>query len=226
MKTLKFCFNICICLMICFCVFFVGCKSANPLHLLVSELRCDIFRSESEDVLLTACYGFNETPRINDGKISNRVYLLQFKLNGKALDQTTYSVKLDYNGQTYKTDFKLNPVSHTLTALFEIENFTLKEFEVTISSGGQNQSVPLRSIIPENAIIYTDALDCLYKEQRALIDSYLNSNGDLEVEVCARIIVKNKHAYWYIGLSGRNGNVKALLIDGSTGQTLAIREIF
>ncbi|MBR2498124.1 MAG: hypothetical protein IKB67_00180 [Clostridia bacterium] len=222
MKKLKFC----ICFLVCFSIVFCGCKTPNPLFPLVSELRSDVFSGSSENLSLTACYGFNETPKLNDAKIGERVYLLQFKLKDKSTDQTSYGIKLDFNGQTYKSDFKLHLVSHTLSAVIEIDDFNLKSFEVTVTYGSQSEVITLNSKVPENTLNYTSALDCLYKEQRALIDTYQNDNGDLELEVCARIIVKKEHAYWYVGLSGKNGNLKALLIDGITGETLAIREIF
>ena len=39
-------------------------------------------------------------------------------------------------------------------------------------------------------------------------------------------IVKEKKPYYYVGFASGNDKLKALLIDGLTGKTLAIREIF
>ena len=77
MKKLKFLF----CFIVCFALLFCGCKSTNPLYSKVSELRCDVYSGSSENFSLSACYGFIETPKLNDAKIGERVYLLQFKLN-------------------------------------------------------------------------------------------------------------------------------------------------
>lgn len=222
MKKLRFCF----CFIIVFTMLFCACKTPNPLHSLVSELRSDVYSGSGETISLTACYGFNETPLKSDGKVGERVYALQFKLKDKSIDLVSYSLSFDFNNQTYKSDFKQNPITHTLTAVIEVNGFNKKEFEVSVNYGSINEVITLTSKVPENTLTYSQALDCLYSEQRALIDSYQNTNGDLELEICARVIVKNERPYWYIGLRGSNGALKALLIDGFTGDTLAIREIF
>jgi hypothetical protein len=41
-----------------------------------------------------------------------------------------------------------------------------------------------------------------------------------------RVLVKDNHAYWYIGLCDTEGKLKALLIDGFDGKVLAVRDIF
>ena len=41
-----------------------------------------------------------------------------------------------------------------------------------------------------------------------------------------RIFVKNDSPYWYVGIASGNGKLKALLIDGASGELLAAREIF
>ena len=40
-----------------------------------------------------------------------------------------------------------------------------------------------------------------------------------------RIIVKKEKPYWYIGLINQDGTTKALLVDGFSGEVLAIRKI-
>lgn len=205
---------------------FCGCKPTNPLYDHVSELRSNIFQGSNDDYVIRAAYGYREKPYSNDGEKHDHEYKLMFKLIDKETDDVTYTVSLTYQGQEYKSDFSLNPVKHDLVAEISIDNFCLKEFEINISTASTTKTFKLKSILPENTISYTTALDYLYKNQRAMIDALTDENGNFNAEIFERITVKNGKPYWYIGIATGHGNLKALLIDGFTGETLAIREIF
>ena len=107
-----------------------------------------------------------------------------------------------------------------------VENFSKKEFSVSILSGSAPEVITLKSIVPKNTIDYKKALDFLYKDQQNLIKAFCDESGAFNAEIYARIVVKNDKPFWYVGIASGNGNLKALLIDGFSGETLAIREIF
>ena len=206
---------------------FSGCKQQeNTLDKYVSELRSEIFYGQSQNFTIKASYGFKEIPYNHDGKISDRVYVLVFKLVGRETDQATYNASFTFNGKIYKTTFKLSPVSHSLIAPIEVENFNLKQFTVQISSGTDTESIELKSTLPKNTISYSSALKFLQKNQSELVKAYCNKDGVFNGEICARIVVKDQKPYWYVGLTDIDGNLKALLIDGLNGEVLAIREVF
>ncbi len=211
---------------LCTITLFSGCKSDNPLEKYVSELRCDVFYGQSENFTIKAGYGFKETPYNNDGKARSRQNLLTFRLLDKETDDISYSLTTSINDVEYKKEFKLNPVSHTLTTAIEIDEFNLKEFSITINSGSGAETVTLTSQLPDNTINYLTALNHLEKEQSELIKSYYDVDGNFKAEIYARVLVKDEKPYWYIGLASGGENLKALLIDGFSGEVLAIREIF
>ena len=107
-----------------------------------------------------------------------------------------------------------------------MENFSEKEFTVTVFGNGKSEAVTLTSILPKNTISYQKALDCLYDEQKELIEFYQDKNGSFNAEINVRILVKNDKPYYYVGIASGNEKLKALLIDGISGKVLAIREIF
>ena len=137
----------------------------------------------------------------------------------------TYNVSLTFNGKDYKSTFQLNPVSHNLTALLPIENFNLNEFDITLSYGSNTNVIKMKSTLPKNTISYTKALSCLQKSQAQLLKTYYDSNGNFNAEISLRVLVKDNHSYWHVGLSNQNGT-KALLLDGLTGKVLAVKDIF
>ena len=218
---------ICIVFCLCFGAFiFVGCKAQNPLISSVSELRQDIFMGSNENFTIKGQYGFKENPYVNDGKASNRVYLLTFKLVDKEIEDVTYSISLDFNSFTYTSAFKLNPITHKVIAEIEIENFDLKEFKVKLCYGGNIEEIVMKSIVPADTISYEKALISLYTNQNNLISVYTDKDGNFNAEIYIRLVVKNDKSFWYIGIASGNNNLKALLIDGKTAEILAIRDIF
>ena len=204
---------------------FSACKSQPGLEVYVSELRSNLYAGESDDIKVKASYGYKETPYQNDGKIGALKPLLTIKLMGKESSQSTYTVSFDFNNQKYSADFRLSPTSHSLIATFEIENFNPEQFNLTLSCGDNLHTINMSSIIPKGTISYVKALECLKQSQPQLIKSFSDADGNFNAEIYARIIVKNDKAYWYVGLAGGNDLLKALLIDGKSGEVLAIREI-
>ncbi len=210
-----------------FCCFSIllGCQSKPTLNEYVSELRYNCFESVDSNLKITAGYGFVEENAKKDGAVNTKYYLLTFKLLGIQTENVTYSLAFRYQDKDYTATFKLNPVTHGYIAHIEIDNFSLNEFDISLSNGSNVQNVRMKSIVPENTITYQKALSHLQDKQRELIASYYDENGMFTAEICAKIIVKDAHPYWYIGLSTKD-NTKALLIDGFTGELLAIRDVF
>lgn len=209
------------------CIFALnGCKKNLNLCDYVTELKSDCFVSLDQQYNLKATYGFIEDNHVNDGNVNKKAYLLTFKLLDKQTDNVTYTINLSYNQQEYSATFKLSPVSHTLVAVMEIEDFNLKQFDATLCYSSQSIKIQMQSIVPENAITYQQALSHLHQQQSALINSYLDQDNNFLGEITARILVKDQHPYWYIGLCDKDAKIKALLIDGIDGQLLAVRDIF
>lgn len=211
--------------MILFSALFCGCKKESDLTRYVSELRSDVFRVESDKIEVSAAYGFKEEPFLNDGKAGTRVYALSFTLKGAEAESADRSVVMIYNGEEYKSTFKLNPLTGVLCAHIEIEGFSLKEFSVEIVTGAERETVLFKSQLPENTMSFSSALASLEKSQPSLIQNYRNDDGEFTAEIYARVIVKDGAAFWYIGFAEGNDKLKAILLNGATGEVLAVREI-
>lgn len=203
---------------------FSGCLPKNTLAQHVSELRSDLFFGQSQNYSLKAGYGFKETPYHNDGNVKQKEYLLTFRLEDKETDQLLYSLSMTINSNVYSAEFKINPITHALTAEIKIDNFNLKTFDVEIAVGADKETITMTSILPENTISYEKALQHLQEKQSKLLSSYYDQNGLFNAEIHIRVLVKDQKPYWYVGLA-KNKNLKALLIDGVSGEILAIREV-
>jgi hypothetical protein len=144
----------------------------------------------------------------------------------KELDGALYSLTLIYGGQTYSSDFKFNPITHSLVAVVDVDDFSLKEFTVSIVCSSQIEQVTLKSMLPNGTISPHVALQHLKKGQSALLQSLTDVDGRLLAELYLRVLVKEEKPYWYVGIARGSENLKALLIDGLNGEILAVREIF
>jgi hypothetical protein len=214
--------------LVLFCAFFMfsACQKENPLFEHVSELRSDVFFGQSENYSIKASYGFKETPYNNDGDVKTRVYILHFILLDKEIEQATYTLTMQFNGFDYSTQFKLNPVTHVASTDLEINDFALKSFNVTVNCGSENETITLSSTLPENTITPQTALESIYKHQKSLVDSFYSSDGTFNAEIYLRVLVKDAKPYYYVGFGSGNNSLKAFLLDGLTGEVLAIRQIF
>lgn len=215
------------CILFCFS-FFIGCSHAKTqgLEEYLSELRTDTFFGQTDTLKLKAHYGFKETPYDNDSKVMQKRYYLSFILP-EAIDfNAEYRVEFSFNGVNYSDKFLHNPTNDRLSVSFEIENFDLKSFDVKISKASDIVNVNLVSLLPKDTISYVNALSCLVKNQKELIDSYYDQNGRFTAEIRMKVLVKDNKSYWYVGFCTAKGGLKALLVDGLSGQVLAIREVF
>ena len=57
------------------------------------------------------------------------------------------------------------------------------------------------------------------------LKNYCDEKGNFNAEIALRVLVKDNHPYWYVGLSNTSGT-KALLLDGFSGEVLAVKDIF
>lgn len=212
-------------LIICLVFPFIACDKTSPLENNISELRVDVFQGKTENYHLKAFYGYREIEPIKDGARKDTAYFLSFKLVNITTPDVKYTVKFSHNGLNYELPFTLNPVSNSLVCEAEVDNFLVKSFNVEILVASNVETIELTSMLPENTISYKEALSFLEKNHKNLLDGYKDEFG-YNLEISLRVLSKNDKPYYYVGLTDTNGKLKAFLLDGITGETLAIRNVF
>ena len=206
-------------------LFSTSCEKKLDLSKYVSDLREDVFVGESQTFSIQAHLGKREDPFIQDGKIGLIKPRLLVKIVSEFNKDTEVVATLTFNEQNYVEKFSFNGVANTLTATFNLDNFNLKTFDITLTFMDKSESITLSSIKPENTLTYVKALDCLLKKQPTLIQNYLNENNQFQGEIFLRLLVNNDTPYYYVGLSS-NEKIVALLIHGVSGKILSIKEVF
>ena len=220
----KLVFSVFILLTACFFLTSFGCAEENFYLAYVSDLKQDLYFGTANGVNFTACYGFREEPFVNDGKVGEKVYGYTFKLD-IVPDEIRRSLELTVRKETYSAIFIVDNATNEYKAFVEIKNHFEKEFDIIFVCGSEKTPVTLTSRIPENCIGYERALGLLAEKQQPLLNAYTKDNR-FNAEIYMRIFIKNDSPYWYVGIADGNGKLKALLIDGFSGELLAVREIF
>lgn len=206
-----------------FTIVLSGCGKINPYIAHVSELRQEIYQGTAEEINITATYGFCESPYINDGKTGNVIYGLTFVMHAFP-DEVRRVLNFRKGDREYSAAFILDEITSEYKATVEIKADMGKEFSATLNTGDSTVPVLFKSIVPAKCISYDDALQVLEEKQSALLNSYIK-DGVFQAEIYMRVFVKDDKPYWYIGIAAGNDRLKALLIDGVSGNLLAVRDI-
>ena len=197
-----------------------GCEKKSPLLPFVSEYRSNIFEGKSDNFELKAYYGYKETPYLNDAKVENYYHELTFILKGNILENASYSLEVCDNNETIPFERSNNGL---IKARYRVKDFTKESFKVNIISSSSREEITLKTILPKNTLLLNSILLSLEKKEAVLINSYY-VNAEFNAEIHARVLVKNEKPYWYIAfLNGKT--LKAFLVDGISGEVLAIREV-
>ncbi|MBQ0099068.1 MAG: hypothetical protein KBS91_00775, partial [Firmicutes bacterium] len=157
-------------------------------------------------------------------KNSDKNYYLTFNLLNIDVNEISYTVLFSLNQKQYEKVFNYDALSSKLIASFDIEEFNEKELSITIKKDSSKEELVLKSIIPPDTVDIETAVSKLYIEQKTCIDS-LFENGTFTASLSVRIVERNKKAYYYVGITDKNKNLKAMLIDGKTCELLAIRKV-
>ena len=201
-----------------------GCEKPNPYLQNVSELRQDIYVCDDENYPVTAYYGFRENPFVNDGKCGDRIYGYTFIMHVLA-DEVQRTVEFDNGNTKLSAQFKYDEVSGEYKAFIETNTHFEKSFSINLLCGATTIPLLLSSAVPSTCLTHENALNILCQNQKTLLDAY-SLNGTLNAEIYMRVFVKNDKPYWYVGIASGNDKLKAFLMDGSSGELLAIRDIF
>lgn len=198
-----------------------SCKEGVNLEGYLSELRYDVYTFEDEDYKATCYFEEREDPYLNDGFVGSIKKYFVFKIEKCKTSLDNASISILINGVENKKDLEFNPLNGKFSCQIEVSSFEEKEtLEVTLLVGGEHLVLPLKKNVFEKQISYKEALEKVSKNSSKEIEKMLNG-GKGGIECRVRIISENSRAYYFVSISGKDGNVVAFLVDGATGKILA-----
>ncbi len=202
---------------------FASCSTGLELKDYVSDLRHGLYYGEGEKYSLKIAVGEKETPLQNDGAVGQIQPYVKIVLYGGEVG-VSYTVGFRFNDQDYLLETDVNPATSLPTIEEQIENFNADNLTFTVMASSYSENVTTRNIVPQGTIDYLTALDFFKNQQPTFIENH-TENEKLTVELYVKVLVEQDKAYWYIGvLDGQK--IRAMLIDGITGELLATKDVY
>ena len=209
---------------LCFGVL-ISCKNNLNLDGYISQLRLSVYEGENQNFKATIYAEKREVPFNADGiigEIKNALIIKVEFLNGSPDD---VNATISYGVEKYETALTYNPVSQKSSANIYVQNLpTLSSVNVEITSGDSSEKLTLSSVIFDNTITYTEALNSVVNANKEKMETLFSSSGGA-AEIHVRIILGDGKNYYYVGVVEKGGKTTAYLIDGEAGSVLAKKEI-
>ena len=128
--------------------------------------------------------------------------------------------KIEFNikDKVYGGDFEYTPLATFLYCKIAVSKLPTDELYLKIDFNGQSLGVKLLSLKNPSTLSYCKILDDLNENDEFVKDFLRLENGEIKI----RFIDNDGYDYWYIGfVDGQK--ITAYLIDGETGEILAIK---
>lgn len=200
---------------------FVGCKKQIRYADYVSELRDNIFLTETETLSLRIYSVRKETPYAADGVPQESAWRTEVYLVAPEGDEVC-NLAFTADGKEYGGEMSFDNVRSEYYFYCTLNTSALSEIECKITYGGAEKALTATSVRTEKTLPYTDILDGLLNAEKPLFDGLTDKYG-FAGEIYIRLIFEES-PYYYVGVIDRNGKITAFLINGETGKILARRE--
>lgn len=206
----------------CLLVFLMtACKKPIDYFDYVCELRSNIFLAHTDEFSLRVFATEKETPYLADGIKRETNVLTEIHLTAPS-GTKTYAVSFEIDGETYGGEFSYDNVKgeHYLSCTLDISSQTEIPFIITCEN--EQTTLIAKSVLTQNELTPQRALNKLIESEKELFSSLTDEYG-FAGEIRLRLIYE-ENPYYYIGVTDRNGNTTAFLLNATTGKILAKHE--
>ena len=183
----------------------------------ISELRHEIYLYEDDDIGIQVHLSSRETPYLTDG------------YKGEMDEICEIFVKFSQNidGVTAKIGQSGGEMNYMSVTDSYYLSFTAGEtgdsVQVTLTYGGADRNFDLPSALYEGVIAPETALECV-RQYDADTFAALTEGKNFKGEIYVRLLADGGKCYYYVGVTDRDGNTRAYLVDGESGNIIAERE--
>lgn len=192
----------------------------NDLFYSVSELRSNIFLSETKDIRLKIYAEQKESPFLSDGIARECAPKTEIYVSAPSGEKDC-TIAFLVNGTTYGGDCSYDNVKGEYFYFVSLDVSSEKNIPVTIDYDGTTIALNAASVLTEITLSPQAALKKAEKENAEAFER-LTSHGGFDGEIRLRLVWEGA-PYYYVGLVDKSGNVFSILCDGITGKTLATR---
>ena len=187
----------------------------------VSELRSNILLASNENYSLRVFAVEKEYPYAADGvrrETSNRA---EIYLTAQSGDKVC-SIEFVFDKKSYGGEMSYDNVKSEYFYSLSLDLSKVETLDFTINYGGEKFVLNAVTVKKENTLSPRDVLTKLQENEKTTFDTLTNENGFIG-EIYLRLISEDE-PYYYIGLIGKDGKIRAYLLTADTGKVLAKRE--
>lgn len=198
-----------------------SCKAEVDLTAYISELRENVYVGEIEGVKITVYAEKRETPFIADSYVGEMKNILIVKIDNQNAMTDGASIEISYDKITKNGDFEYHPIGGKYVTTIEVDALPKSaQINAKLKCNGLEREMLLLSAISSDSITPKQALDSIKKHDKKTVEEVFES-GKVEAEIHVRIMPDGERNFYYVGFALKNGDTKAYLIDGKSGEILA-----
>lgn len=198
-----------------------SCKTPINYFNSVSELRSNVLLAKSENLSLRIYAVTKESPYSADGvprETFSRMEAYLIAPEGNKTTQLTFQI----DEHSYNGEMSYDMVKGEYYYSCPVDVSSLKSLLCLIKYGAEEKELTATSVLTENTLTPQNALTKVQSENQELFLSLTDKYG-FSGEICIRLIYEGS-PYYYIGITDRNGNCTAFLMNAETGNILAKRQ--
>lgn len=214
--------TICTFLLALFCI--IGCSGCNKsvdYFSYVSELRNNVFLYKDDQLSLRAHALTKESPYATDGVVSKLHTRTEIRLIAPSGEQT-YSVFFMLDNTEYGGEMSFDNVKSEYYYACPVDVSACTQLELRVVCGTAERVCVAKSVLTSDTVSPKQALALLVEKEKDFFNGLTDKYG-FAGEIHLRLLYEDA-PYYYVGVTDRQGNVTAFLINGLTGQILAKRQ--
>lgn len=205
-----------------FCLpFFSGCTKKVDYFSYVSELRNNVFLYKDDNFSLRAYSLTKESPYATDGIVSKLHTRTEIRLIAPSGEQT-YCIYFSLAGTEYGGEMSFDNVKSEYYYACPVDVSSCTELSLRLVCGTSEHTYTAKSVLTSDTVPPKQALALLVEKEKDFFDSLTDKYG-FAGEIHLRLLYEEA-PYYYVGVTDRQGNVTAFLINAVSGQILAKRQ--
>lgn len=216
---------LCIFLLIVSSFSLTACKNTVNLEMYLSEIRHSVYEYRSDDYTVTVYAEQKESPYLNDGFVGEMKTYLTVKIEDYKSSLSDASVCLSYDGETVLGKFEYSPLNGKFITEIEVDKLpSSSTISAVVKNNGEEKAFDIPKFTADGALSYSNALDKVAYAEQKVISNMLDGNGS-SIEARVRILTEGESVFYYVSITDVTKKTIAFLVDGSSGEILARREV-
>ena len=207
-------------LICCYLPFLGSCKKTVDYFSYVSELRNNVFLYKDDHLSLRIYSSIKESPYRSDGVVNALNTRTEIRLIAPSGEQT-YSVFFTLNEMEYGGEMSFDNVKSEYYYACPVDVSACTELSIRLVCGTNEKVYVAKSVLTSDTLTPKQTLDLLIEKEQDFFNTLTDKYG-FAGEIHLRLLYEET-PYYYVGVTDRNGNATAFLINAITGQILAKR---